>query len=78
MVPVPLSLKVPAFGLAWPFGRPNVLPVPLLVWLLPNGWSTPETLDTFGFEVVLRQKVLGDGALSGLCLETCLLSFGGM
>ena len=31
MVPVPLSLKVPAFGLAAPFGRPKVFPIPLLV-----------------------------------------------
>jgi len=29
IVPVPFNLNVPAFGLAAPFGRPNVLPVPL-------------------------------------------------
>jgi len=77
IVPVPLSLKVPAFGLAWPFGRPKVLPVPVLVWLLPDGPTTPDTFETPGLEVVLRQKVLEVGAPFGLCLDTCLLSLGG-
>ena len=77
MVPVPMSLNVPAFGLACPFGRPNVFPVPLLVWLLPSGSLTPETLETPGLEVVFKQNVLELGAASGLCLETCLFSFGG-
>ena len=77
MVPVPFSLKVPAFGLAAPFGSPNVLPVPLCVWLLPVGSGTPETFEIPGFEVVLRQNVLEDGADKGSCLDWCLLSFGG-
>lgn len=77
IVPVPFNLNVPAFGLAAPFGRPNVLPVPLWVWLLPVGSGTPETFEMPGFDVVLRQNVLADGAPYGSCFETCLLSFGG-
>merc|ERR1711935_22687 len=74
IVPVPLSLNVPAFGLAWPFGRPNVFPVPLFPWLLPDGTLTPETFETPGLDVVFKQKVLEVGAAPGLCLEICLLS----
>ena len=77
MVPVPFNLNVPAFGLAWPFGRPKVFPFPLLVWLLPNGSLTPDTFETPGLEVVFKQNVLDDGAASGLCLDWCLFSFGG-
>ena len=69
MVPVPLSLKVPAFGLAAPYGRPNVFPVPLWVWLDPVGTPTPATFERPGLEVVLRQNVLAVGAYPGLCLD---------
>jgi len=69
IVPVPLSLNVPGFGLATPFGSPNVFPFPLCVWLLPCGTDTPAKFDYPGFEVVPRQKVLAVGALRGSCLD---------
>ena len=77
IVPVPLSLKVPAFGLAAPFGRPNVFPPPIATWLDPDGSDTPATFERPGFEVVFKQNVLDDGAAFGLCLDLCLCSFGG-
>ena len=69
IVPVPLSLKVPAFGLAAPTGRPNVFPYPLCVWLLPVGAGTPDTFEIPGFDVVLRQNVLAVGAEPGSCFD---------
>ena len=77
MVPVPLSLKVDASGLAIPFLRPKVLLIPLLVWAPLGAYSTPIILDIFGFEVVFRQKVLAVGLVSGLCFDTCFYGFGG-
>jgi hypothetical protein len=76
-VPVPLSLNVDTSGLAYPFGSPKVLFIPLLIWDPDGAASVPMMLEIFGLEVVFRQNVEEEGLVSGLCFEMCLVGFGG-
>lgn len=77
MVPVFLSLNLLASGLAYPFGRPNVAPDAVWVWV-PVGLALwPAILPIPGFDVVLRLNELAVGIERGLCLDTCLAPLGG-
>jgi len=76
-VPVFLSLKVFESGLAAPLGRPKVADAALAACDPLGAILSPVTLESPGFEVVFRQKVLEVGAVRGLCFETCFFGFGG-
>ena len=62
MVPVPFNLKVLAFGLAAPLGRPKEADGALRLWDPDGGTTAPDMFETPGLEVVLRAKVLAVGA----------------
>ena len=64
IVPVPLSLKVVAFGLAAPFGRPKVADGAFMTWDPDGAAVAPDMLDTPGLEVVFKPKVLAVGAVA--------------
>ena len=77
MVPVPLSLKVFAFGLAAPFGRPKVADGAFMIWDPDGAAIAPDMFETPGLEVVFKPKVLAVGAVPYGCLDLCLAAFGG-
>ena len=73
MVPVPLSLKVLAFGLAAPFGSPKVADGAFMIWD-PDGASiAPDKFETPGLEVVFKPKVLAVGQVADGCFDLMLL-----